>query len=496
MEVNLDVPMKQDSACMAAMQVKVLGEDTDYINASFIDLGDFRAFWKMVWQQKVEKVVMVTNLVEEGTVKCEQYWPDASVSQVYGDIRVVCQSENHYAEFTRRTFTVMKANEERILHHLHFTVWPDKDVPEDEDLPLCTAGVGRTGTYIAIDTVTKEGESEGAVDIAGCVLNMRQNRPNMVQTAGQYEYIHHAVVHSLTFDCKHVAGEKFQSYMNNISKEQIRNIFHKLQETKKHMRLEETEAVKRNTNYTDKNRKGSDIPGDVHRPRLYLNQKPGASDYINAVYVNIFQDKHKYILAQSPLSNTVANFLALVVQTDCACIVNFESTSATRNDFGVYVPPDNKVLKKGIFNVRCSKPDVNAYRIKRTLTIDYHGKELCLTNLEFTDWNKDFNLPNSPSDFRQLIAEVDIVTANTNADRPVLIHCLDGASKCALFSVVGSLLQTLEVEHEVSIVNAVRKVRSRRKGAIPNSEQFQFCHDCVLDYIKSSNTHSKFVADL
>ncbi|XP_052249755.1 receptor-type tyrosine-protein phosphatase epsilon-like [Dreissena polymorpha] len=242
MEVNLDVPMKQDSACMAAMQglqeaiktfpyrdntgvvsenvssvkentssgnltnpvytnnlsdehlamanvtsedslevddahrVKVLGEDTDYINASFIDgykkrheyiaalgpmskqLGDFRAFWKMVWQQKVEKVVMVTNLVEEG------------------------------------------ANEERILHHLHFTVWPDKDVPEDVtsiiefrekilQAPVVLGGptivhcVGRTGTYIAIDTVTKEGESEGAVDIAGCVLNMRQNRPNMVQTA-------------------------------------------------------------------------------------------------------------------------------------------------------------------------------------------------------------------------------------------------------------------------------------------------------------------------
>jgi protein tyrosine phosphatase len=45
-----------------------------------------------------------------------------------------------------------------------------------------SAGVGRTGTYIAIDILTKEGEAEGAIDIPGCVLNMRQNRPNMVQT--------------------------------------------------------------------------------------------------------------------------------------------------------------------------------------------------------------------------------------------------------------------------------------------------------------------------
>jgi len=29
-------------------------------------MGDFGVFWAMVWQQKVEKIVMVTNLKEEG----------------------------------------------------------------------------------------------------------------------------------------------------------------------------------------------------------------------------------------------------------------------------------------------------------------------------------------------------------------------------------------------------------------------------------------------
>ncbi|KAH3712247.1 hypothetical protein DPMN_071934 [Dreissena polymorpha] len=483
-------------------RVRVPGGNTDYINASFIDgykrrneyiatlgpmskqLGDFSAFWRMVWQQKVEKIVMVTNLVEEETEKCEQYWPNESSSQMFGDVRVLCQSEKHYAEFTRRTFTIEKEEEERTLHHLHFTSWPDKDVPDDvtsiidfrhkvlhatsvlggPTIVHCSAGIGRTGTYIAIDILTKEGESERAVDIAGCVLNMRQNRPNMVQTAGQYEFLHHAVAHALTFDCKPVARERFQTYMTTTSKEQIRNIFHQLQETKTSGSLDETTAVERNTTFSNKNRKGSDIPGDVYRPRLYLNQKPGSSDYIHAVFVNSFQTKNKYILAQTPLPNTVADFLALVVQTDCTCIVSFESTSATEKDIGGYLPSENQVLKKGIFNVRCSTPEANPYRVKRKLTIEHQGKELCLTHIEFTE--------------------------------PVLIHCLDGASKCALFSVVASLLQTMEVEHEVNIVNAVSKVRSRRKGAIPNSEQFQFCHDSVLDYIKSSNTYSKVVAEI
>lgn len=46
-----------------------------------------------------------------------------------------------------------------------------------------SAGIGRTGTYIGLDTLTKEGQTEGAVDIPGCVKQMRECRTNMVQNA-------------------------------------------------------------------------------------------------------------------------------------------------------------------------------------------------------------------------------------------------------------------------------------------------------------------------
>ncbi|XP_052249756.1 receptor-type tyrosine-protein phosphatase kappa-like [Dreissena polymorpha] len=520
-------------------RVKVRGGDTDYINASFIDgykrrneyiatlgpmskqLGNFATFWRMVWQQNVEKIVMVTNLVEDGTDKCEKYWPSVDAPQMYDDIQVLCKSEDEYAEFTRRMFTAIKDRQTRTLTHLHFTSWPDKDVPEDvtsiidfrqnvlrapatlegPTIVHCSAGVGRTGTYIAIDILTKEGEAEGAIEVPSCVLNMRQNRPNMVQTEGQYAYLHHAVLHSLTFDCKPVTINKFQLYMDTTSKDKIRNIFHQLQDTASCESSEETESVARNAKRTDKNREGADVPGDEHRPKLYLNRKPGSTDYINAVFVNSFQKKNNYILAQTPLTNTVVDFLALLVQTNCACIVSLESANmnAVFKDIGVYLPADNQVLKNGIFNVRCSKTEANEFRNKRTMTVEHRANQaseaLSLTYLEFTDWNTEERIPNSPANFRRFIAEVDTVTANSS-DRPVLIHCLDGASKCGLFCVVANLLQTMEVEHEVSVANTVRKVKTRRKGAIPNLEQFQFCHDCVLDYTQSFNIYSNFAAEL
>ena len=49
-------------------------------------------------------------------------------------------------------------------------------------LTIFSAGIGRTGTFIALDIQTFVGESRGYVDIFGCVRTLRQQRINMVQT--------------------------------------------------------------------------------------------------------------------------------------------------------------------------------------------------------------------------------------------------------------------------------------------------------------------------
>ncbi len=88
----------------------------------------------------------------------------------------------------------------------HFTTWPDHGVP-DYATPIlgfhrrvqslyqpskgpilihCSAGVGRTGTYIAIDNVLSQIAAEGLVDISGAIVKARNQRMKMVQTQVQY----------------------------------------------------------------------------------------------------------------------------------------------------------------------------------------------------------------------------------------------------------------------------------------------------------------------
>ena len=47
---------------------------------------------------------------------------------------------------------------------------------------IYSAGIGRTGTYIALDALYKRGKASGKVNVAEYVKVMRSNRMNMVQT--------------------------------------------------------------------------------------------------------------------------------------------------------------------------------------------------------------------------------------------------------------------------------------------------------------------------
>ncbi|XP_052762025.1 receptor-type tyrosine-protein phosphatase S-like, partial [Mya arenaria] len=482
-------------------RVKIRDEDTDYINASFIDgykkrkeyiatlgpmsqqLGDeFKPFWRMVWQQKVEKIVMVTNLIENGTGKCEQYWPNVATNKMYGEFRIRCHSEDMYAEFTRRALTIAKSSEERSIYQLHFTCWPDKGIPDDVTAIIefrqrvlntptaykgptvvhCSAGVGRTGTYIALDILTKEGETEGAVDIPGCVVNMRQNRPNMIQTMEQYQYLHKAVVYSLTFNCTPIKAEQFQQYMKTTRRADLNRQFQQLQHTVEQRSKQEANAVKRNKEHLAKNRANADIPGDENRPRLYLRLESGSSDYINAVYIHGFKEKRRFLVAQTPLPETVNAFLTLVVQENCSCIVSFEPDMDKQRNVGIYYPAENmQVLKKGSFEVSSSRETRKSHYAMRNLKIRHTGAtgrlpEKTLSHIQFTEWDEIKNVPLSVKNFLTFLNDVE-ETANKQKDGPILLHCFDGAGRTGLFCVVSMLLRKMAIEHEVSVLNAVRK---------------------------------------
>ncbi|XP_078093453.1 receptor-type tyrosine-protein phosphatase H-like isoform X2 [Mustelus asterias] len=205
---------------------------SDYINANYMPCyrtgSEFIAaqgplpstvadFWRMVWEQGSEVIVMLTNCVELNRVKCEHYWPLDYTPCTYEDITVTVTQETILNEWTLRDFRIKRAgsSEQRLVTHFHFTAWPDHGVPKTTDKLLafhqlirdrlnrnqqgppvihCSAGVGRTGTLIALDYLLQQIEHEDVIDVYGIVHKMRCNRPLMVQTEPQYVFLHQCML--------------------------------------------------------------------------------------------------------------------------------------------------------------------------------------------------------------------------------------------------------------------------------------------------------------
>ncbi|CAF4451682.1 unnamed protein product, partial [Adineta steineri] len=82
----------------------------------------------------------------------------------------------------------------------------------------CTAGVGRTGTYIAIDAMIDKINQEKKVDVYNFVLQMRRERHLMVQTIKQYVFIYRSLLEYYIYGNTRIEATMFQSIYSNLRK--------------------------------------------------------------------------------------------------------------------------------------------------------------------------------------------------------------------------------------------------------------------------------------
>jgi len=204
-------------------------EGSDYINANYLLgskyiscqaplLNTFADFWRMIWEQNSLIIVMLTKLMENGKLKAQVYWPSKIMGNiVFGGISVTLLSEEISESFTIRNIQMTKDNETRTVHHLHYTDWPDFGIPictkgirdlcetvnclvksaSNDSSPIvvhCSAGLGRSGSFIAIHYSLKKLIIESSsLNIPDLISEMRRDRIGMVQTEKQYEFIYKAI---------------------------------------------------------------------------------------------------------------------------------------------------------------------------------------------------------------------------------------------------------------------------------------------------------------
>ncbi|CAH1647854.1 unnamed protein product [Spodoptera littoralis] len=199
-------------------------KDKTYIAAQGCLSNTKDDFWRMIWQEDVRVIAMITNEVENGKRKCERYWPLSGHEERFDGLIVKAISETHYEEYLLREFDVSDDKNCRTVFQYQFTAWPDHGTPGDPDGVLsfiddinrrmiknsqesdapeqnilcvhCSAGVGRTGTFIVLDMLIDRIKTSGFncdIDVHSTVKLVRAQRNGMVQNKMQYRFIYLAL---------------------------------------------------------------------------------------------------------------------------------------------------------------------------------------------------------------------------------------------------------------------------------------------------------------
>ncbi|XP_052337898.1 receptor-type tyrosine-protein phosphatase V-like isoform X5 [Oncorhynchus keta] len=179
-------------------------------------------FWRMVWEQNVRIIIMVTALKQKDMVLCDEYWPMEQGTVSYGAVQVTTVSRKRRPDYFITTIHLRQHGFpiERTVTHYYYAAWPDQGVPNNlsslcafteyvrqhlDTLPLlgpavvhCSAGVGRSGTFVALLWLMQLCVRGIMPDVRAAVEDLRRHRVMMVQNLEQYILVHQCLMHWLS----------------------------------------------------------------------------------------------------------------------------------------------------------------------------------------------------------------------------------------------------------------------------------------------------------
>ena len=512
---------------------------SDYINGNYCDgyrkrnayiatqgplPETFADFWRMCWEQRSTTIVMMTRLEERARIKCDQYWPSRG-SDTYGVVSVMITDVQELATYSVRTFQLHRlgTSEHREIKQLQFTAWPDHGVP-DHPAPFlqflkrvralnpcdagpmiihCSAGVGRTGAFIVIDSMLERLRYENTVDIYGHVTCLRAQRNYMVQTEDQYIFIHDAVLEAITCGDTEIPARSLHAHIQGLMQHSMNGQragdagtlsglsgmqaeFKRLAAIRTHPGRFVSASLPINK---PKNRLVNVLPYESTRVCLQPIRGVEGSDYINSSFIDGYRYRNAYIATQGPLMETTEDFWRMLWEHNSTIVVMLtklqvnsfpaltlnafvnESISYYFQEMGQdkchqYWPSERSIRYQYVVVEPVTEYNMPQYILREFKMTDARdGQSRTVRQFQFTDWPEE-GVPKSGEGFIEFLGQVHKTKEQFGQEGPITVHCSAGVGRTGVFISLSIVLERMQYEGVVDVFQTVRILRTQRPAMV------------------------------
>uniref|UniRef100_A0A669CZQ3 Receptor-type tyrosine-protein phosphatase epsilon n=1 Tax=Oreochromis niloticus TaxID=8128 RepID=A0A669CZQ3_ORENI len=509
---------------------------SDYVNASYIDgyteknkfIGaqgpkedTVADFWRMIWEQKVSTIVMLTNLKERKEDKCYQYWPDQGC-WTYGNVRVAVDDFTVLVDYTIRKFCVQyviatMTLTPRLVTQLHFTSWPDFGVPfspigmlkflkkvksvnPDFAGPIvvhCSAGVGRTGTFIVIDAMIEMMHAEQKIDVFGFVSKIREQRSQLIQTDMQYSFVYQALLEYYLYGDTELDVSSLEGHL-----QKLHNTFN----DGDRIGLEEEFKKLTNMRIMKENMRTGNLPANMKKNRLQITLPAAAArivilsmrrgqeytDYVNASFIDGYRHKDYYIATQGPLQHTVEDFWRMVWEWKCHSIVMLTELQEREQDKCCQYWPTEDSVTYGDYTVELKGDTLCETFSLRDLVLTFvpEKQTRMIRHFHFHGW-PEIGIPAEGKGMIDIIAAVQ-KQQQQSGNHPIVVHCSAGAGRTGTFIALSNILERVKAEGLLDVFQTVKSLRMQRPHMVQTVEQYDFCYRVVQDFVDIFSDYANF----
>uniref|UniRef100_A0A673J210 Receptor-type tyrosine-protein phosphatase alpha n=1 Tax=Sinocyclocheilus rhinocerous TaxID=307959 RepID=A0A673J210_9TELE len=471
-------------------------------------------FWRMIWEQNTATIVMVTNLKERKECKCAQYWPDQGC-WTYGNIRVSVEDMMILVDYTIRKFCIQQ-KPQRLVTQFHFTSWPDFGVPFTPIGMLkflkkvktynpqyagpivvhCSAGVGRTGTFIVIDAMLDMMGAERKVDVFGFVTRIRAQRCQMVQTDMQYVFIFQALLEHYLYGDTELEVTSLESHLNKLYAPLpgagcggLEAEFKKLTSIKIQNDKMRTGNLPANMK---KNRVLQIIPYEFNRVIIPVKRGEENTDYINASFIDGYRQKDSYMACQGPLQHTIEDFWRMIWEwRSCSIVTLTELEERGQEKCAQYWSSDG-VMVCGDMSIELKREEESeSYTVRDLLvTNNRENKSRAVRQFHFHGW-PEVGIPSDGKGMINIIAAVQ-KQQQQSGNHPITVHCSAGAGRTGTFCALSTVLERVKAEGILDVFQTVKSLRLQRPHMVQTLEQYEFCYKVVQEYIDAFSDYANF----